>query len=225
MFEVSKKNTRKNTAKEATPPIPLHSQSDVIKTRRSHMNQAALESPHNWSRESNLKLEAPIFIRFQMAINNQQWGASSPSYPIFVQQDNAQPQSMNGDQITESHYMQKGWDILMKRQTPNSRDKNLGCFASIQALQHQAARKDVDEFIQAVSTAFYSMEQEKLDNVFVSLQQAMIGVLTVNGDSTSKLNHMSKEMLRRLGLLPVTIRCDPAIVAASRSNLDINNEI
>jgi hypothetical protein len=104
----------------------------------------------------------------------------------------------------------------------------LGFFAAIQALQHPAAPTNRDECIHHVDSAFYSMKRkrkkgEKLDNVFLSLQQAMIfGVLKVNGETIS--HHMKKESSckTRQGLFtsvyPMRYR---SIIASSRSLLDI----
>jgi hypothetical protein len=40
------------------------------------------------------------------------WPGGAPSYPIFVQQDNAKPHSTNGDQIIESHCIKQGPTVL-----------------------------------------------------------------------------------------------------------------
>jgi hypothetical protein len=156
------------------------------------------------------------------------WPNGGTGQIIFIQQDNAKPHSSEGDKVVESFSEELGWNIQMKRQPPNSPDFNvldLGFFASIQSIQHLAAPTNIDELIEAVTTAFFSMKREKLDNVFLSLQQAMTGALMVNGDNTYKQSHMSKDQLRRAGLLPVSIQCDPSIIAAAWCHLDINNVV
>jgi hypothetical protein len=156
------------------------------------------------------------------------WPRWDPEQPIFIQQDNAKPHSTKSDEAVERFCWDKGWNMRIKRQPPNSPDFNvldLGFFAAIQALQYQSAPTNIDELIQHVESAYYSLARETTDNVFLSLQQAMTGALTVNGDNSYKLSHMSKEQLRRAGLLPVSIRCDPSIIAAGRSFLDSDNGV
>ena len=148
---------------------------------------------------------------------------------VYVQQDNAKPHSWAGDaRIEEAAAAVDGCLINIKRQPPNSPDLNvldLGFFAAIQALQHQQSPSNVDELIECVESAFWSMKRETLDNTFLSLQQAMMGVLSVNGDNTYKLSHMGKDKLRREGLLPVSIQCSPEVILSSREYLDAINEV
>ena len=147
---------------------------------------------------------------------------------IYIQQDNAKPHSASCDNKLQESALEDGWDIQLKRQPPNSPDLNvldLGFFASIQSLQHQDSPSNIDELIESVQKAFASQKREAADNIFLSLQQAMTGVLTVRGDNTYKLNHMGKDKLRRAGLLPVSIQCDAEIIADSRELLDSNNAI
>ena len=151
------------------------------------------------------------------------WPTAAQDRPIFIQQDNAKPHGVAGDERLQQKCLAEGWNIKFKRQPPNSPDFNvldLGFFAAIQALQHEESPANIDELINHVDTAFHSMKREKLDNVFLSLKQAMLGALTVNGDNTYKLNHMGKDKLRRRGLLPVSIQCDQSIIESSQGYLE-----
>ena len=148
---------------------------------------------------------------------------------VWVQQDNAKPHSPAGDaQIQEIAAAEDGCRIRIKRQPPNSPDLNvldLVFFSAIQALQHQQSPSNVDKLIECVESVFWSLKSETLDNTFLSLQQAMMGVLSVHGDKTYKLSHMGKVTLRRQGLLPVSIQCSPDVISSSREYLDANNAV
>ena len=44
--------------------------------------------------------------------------------------------------------------------------------------------------------------------------------LAVKGDNTYKLPHMGKDKLANKGELPISIQCDPAVIAIAREALD-----
>ena len=58
---------------------------------------------------------------------------------------------------------------------------DFGFFPAIQVLQHQQSPSNVDKLIECVESVFWSLKSETLDNTFLSLQQAMMGVLSVHG--------------------------------------------
>ena len=97
---------------------------------------------------------------------------------------------------------------------------DLGFFNSIEALKDQQTPRTVDELISSVETAFWSQGEKALENAFLSLQGTMIDSLTVDGDNSYKLRHLKKDKLRRRGLLPTSLKCDPLLIARAREVLD-----
>ena len=61
--------------------------------------------------------------------------------------------------------------------------------------------------------------RETVNNVFLSLQMAMESTMLHNGSNNFKLQHISKEKLRREGRLPVSISCKPDAVSQARNVL------
>lgn len=66
------------------------------------------------------------------------------------------------------------------------------------SLEHQKAPNVIDKLITAVVTSFNEMEKDKLNDVFLSLQNCLITVMKVNGGNNYKLLHMGKARLARL---------------------------
>ena len=64
-----------------------------------------------------------------------------------------------------------------------------------------------------------AQSQETVNNVFLSLQMAMESTMLHNGSNNFKLQHISKEKLRREGRLPVSISCKPDAVSQARNVL------
>jgi hypothetical protein len=141
---------------------------------------------------------------------------------IIIQQDNARPHISPSDEQFKNEAEKDGFEIKLTFQPPNSPDMNvldLGFFRAIQSLQHQQAPKDIDELIQAVTSAFYRMDREKLNDIFLTLQQCMVEVMRVKGGNNYKLPHMGKESLRRQGILPDTLPCDRGVLEQSIADL------
>jgi len=65
----------------------------------------------------------------------------------------------------------------------------------------------IDKLVTAVVTSFNEMEKEKLNDIFLSLQNCLISILKVNGGNNYKLPHMGKARLARLGRLPINLQC------------------
>ncbi len=65
----------------------------------------------------------------------------------------------------------------------------------------------IDDLVIAVVTSFNEMEKEKLNDVFLSLQNCHISVMKVQGGNNYKLPHMGKAKLARLGCLPINLQC------------------
>ena len=79
----------------------------------------------------------------------------------------------------------------------------------------------IPELIKAVENAFYKeQKQEMLDNVFLLLQQSIVGALEANGNNTMKLKHMSKAKLRKEEILPVSLTAEQKLIENSRKFLE-----
>ena len=101
-----------------------------------------------------------------------------------------------------------------------------GFFYCIQAIQSKKLTRSIPELILAVKNAFYrEQKKETLDNVFLSLQQSMIGALEANGDNTTKLKHIGKEKLRKDGNLPTSLTPDEKLIENSRKFLEHHRHI
>ena len=143
---------------------------------------------------------------------------------IFIQQDNARPHVSPSDEEFNKEAKKDGFDISLTFQPPNSPDMNvldLGFFRAIQSLQNQKAPKNIDELIQAVNDAFCEMDRDKLNDIFLTLQQCMVEVMKVKGGNNYKLPHMGKQSLRRQGNLPDTLSCDAGVLQQAIE--DLNN--
>lgn len=95
-------------------------------------------------------------------------------------------------------------------QPPNSPDFNvldLAIFAAIQLFQYHESSTNVDELIFAVRQCVKEMPNDKLNNIFLSLQMALESVTKVGGGNIYKLAHIGKDQPRRKIRLAVTIVC------------------
>ncbi|XP_057789551.1 uncharacterized protein LOC131006397 [Salvia miltiorrhiza] len=127
------------------------------------------------------------------------------SKDIFIQQDNARPHILDSDPDFRKAASQRGFNIRLTQQPPNSPDCNvndLGWFRAIQSLQHETACKTVDELLQAVVDSFEKLSPHTLNNVFLSLQGCMMEIMKFKGHNCYKIPHMGKEALRRSNQLP-----------------------
>ena len=142
---------------------------------------------------------------------------------IYVQQDNAKPHFNEDDQDMLEEGSRDGFSIMFKKQPPNSPDMNVldfGLFNTIQSVQHQHSPKTIDELISCVSNAFDELRPDKLDNVFLTLQQCMEETMLVKGGNNYKLPHIGKAKLRNNGTLPVSLTCRPEAIRMARQNID-----
>jgi hypothetical protein len=121
------------------------------------------------------------------------WPAAGKNNPIYIQMDNARPHTKAVDKRIEEEGKKGGWNILIKRQPANSPDLNildLGFLNSIQAIQEKKIMKNIDDLVVAVREAYWEGHINTLDNVWLSLQQSMMGVLEANGDNTKSVKHI-----------------------------------
>jgi hypothetical protein len=117
-----------------------------------------------------------------------------------------------------------GFDIHLRYQPPNSPDMNilnLGFFNAIQALQHKVAPNTIDDLINAVQQAFHSLEVEKLNRVFLTLQQCMITVMRERRGNSYKILYMAKEKLDRVSVLPDTINVNLDLIKQVQEALTV----
>jgi hypothetical protein len=124
---------------------------------------------------------------------------------VVVQQDNAGPHIAPDDQDFIEAVEDSGWSVNLEFQPPNSPDFNindLGFFKAIQSICQEDVPRNVDELIHSVTQAYAQYPAERLNNIWLSHQQAMIQSLLSRGNNVYKLAHMKKEKLLREGHLP-----------------------
>jgi hypothetical protein len=142
------------------------------------------------------------------------WAGKSGN-TIKVQMDNAKTHSVDTKPDLLNEMEKDGFDIKIKFQPPNSPDMNvldLGFFNSIQALQHQIPQRTMDDLIAATIKAFVDLENNKLNNIFLTLQQCMVETINKGGGIDYKVPHMGKSGLTMRGMLPETISCPDEVV-------------
>jgi hypothetical protein len=86
----------------------------------------------------------------------------------------------------------------------------LGLFAFIECIQCRHAIRGINNLIDIVEAAYEELSKTTQDNVFLTLQAYMLCVLEAEGGNEYKISHLSKEKLRRAGLLPRVLSCDRA---------------
>lgn len=151
------------------------------------------------------------------------WPRSYRKQPIYIQEDNAPAHSVAVRRAVAEAGAEDGWDISVKPQPAQSPDMNildLGFFNSIQSLQYQKKPHDIDSLIHCVEEAFNELHRDTLEDVFLSLQQAMMCVLQHDGLNNYRLSHMGKQKLRKNGKLPVTLRCPRDLIEQGQDYLD-----
>ena len=73
--------------------------------------------------------------------------------------------------------------------------------------------------------AFYLEQNRKnLNKVFLSLQEAMKGVLQCKGDNNYRLKHMKNDKLLKDNMLPVALHCDQELINIANDILDSPEE-
>ena len=85
--------------------------------------------------------------------------------------------------------------------------------------------KTIDDLVRDVTRSFYTQRNDALDNVFLSLQQSMLGILEAKGDNTTPLKHMGKAKLRKEGKLPISLRCPYQLHVDSKKFMEENQHV
>ncbi|RHY99694.1 hypothetical protein DYB35_014055 [Aphanomyces astaci] len=141
----------------------------------------------------------------------------SVSKRIVLQQDNATPhRSINDESLAK--VSTDGWTFVIRQQPPNSPDLNvldLGFFASIQSLQYKMVSRSVDDVIASTMVAFETLGEEKLSDVFLTLQAVMRLVLEHHGGNGFKLPHLHKDTMKRAGTLMENVSCPVSVLFAA----------
>ena len=142
------------------------------------------------------------------------WPLRYSSETIWINEDNCRCHPEATRTALQDVAAMDGWDIRGRPQPPNSPDLNvldLGFFNSIQSLQYKTRPKNIDDLIAKVEESFNKTERKALDNVFMTLQDCMIGILQRGGDNTYKLKHSSKNTKKNNPALPYRICPQEAI--------------
>ena len=114
------------------------------------------------------------------------------SMNIKIQQDNARPHI-----IGAGTWMAGALQWHVSPPIVQILTSSAGIFNAIHALQHQEARRTINELIEAVQKAFDDMRDEKLDNVFFSLQKTMKCTMKAAGNNEYALAHVGKKITWR----------------------------
>ncbi|XP_051187684.2 uncharacterized protein [Lolium perenne] len=149
-------------------------------------------------------------INFLLPAIKQRWPASERGTTIWIQQDNAKTHIPVDDPEFVAAAQADGWDIRLTCQPPNSPDLNildLGFFAALQSIFHKLSPGSIEDIVNKVQQAFEEYPAERSNRIFLTLQACMREVLIQLGGNRYKVPHMRKEVLQRLGTLPVTLQC------------------
>ena len=107
------------------------------------------------------------------------------------------------DVVLKEGLMEKGINAKLYTHAANSPDINLldlGVFRVIQSF-NDAMLKNKEELIQAVSTAYKSYPQNKINHTWLTLQWCFNQIIMHNGDNDYNIDHILKEKLECIGQL------------------------
>ncbi|KAF0692171.1 Aste57867_16714 [Aphanomyces stellatus] len=173
--------------------------------------------------------DAEVYQRFvlNLVIPAIKTNFPSANKMVVLQQDNATPHRSINNAVL-SAVSTDGWTFVVGHQPPNSPDLNvldLGFFASIQALQYKVVSRSIDDVFHATLMAFDMLDVEKLEDIFLTLQDVMKLVLKHRGGNFFKLPHLKKDALRRAGTLMANVTCPVSIVREAELALVQNGVI
>ena len=103
-------------------------------------------------------------------------------------------------------------------QPPNSPDLNvldLGFFNAIQSLQHQKAPTSMGDLVASIEEAYWEMQQDAVNSIFLTLQKVMECVMECEGKNMYKFPHTRKGHLRKLGRVPLAVVCSEDAIQAA----------
>jgi hypothetical protein len=143
------------------------------------------------------------------------WPVEDRHNTIWIQQDNCRTHIVPDDPEFVAAAQADGWDIRLTCQPANSPDCNvldLGFFAAIQSLFRRSGMpKNIDDIVKKVEAAYNIYPVGRSNRVWLTHQACLREILKQKGGQHYPVPHM-KAVLERLGELPVTLPCDPAIV-------------
>ncbi|XP_042065319.1 uncharacterized protein LOC121808811 [Salvia splendens] len=122
------------------------------------------------------------------------------SKEIFIQQDNTKPHIHHNDADFLAVASSDGFKFHIR---------------AIQSLQDDKVAKGVDELLRNVHSSFDELSPYTLNNVFLTLQDCLTGILKVQGCNGYKTPHMNKERLARMGTLPQALEVEEGVVKAA----------
>ncbi|KAF0689916.1 Aste57867_18657 [Aphanomyces stellatus] len=112
---------------------------------------------------------------------------------VVLQQDNATPHRSINNAVL-SAVSTDGGTFVVGHQPPNS--PNL-----------KVVSRSIDDVIHAILMAFDMLDVEKLEDIFLTLQDVMTLVLEHRGGNFFILPHLKKDALRRAGTLMANVTC------------------
>ena len=123
---------------------------------------------------------------------------------IFIQQDGAKNHIHEDDKLFNDALEENRVDTELYTQATNSPDVNLldlGFFRAIQSF-NDAAPRNKEELIEAVSEAYDKYPREKINQTWLTLQCCFNQIITHHGDNDYHIDHIVKEKLEQNGNLP-----------------------
>ena len=126
------------------------------------------------------------------------------SRKIFIQQDGAKNHICEDDKLFNDALEENGVNTELYTQAANSPDVNLldlGFFRAIQSFNDAALRNE-EELIEAVSEAYDKYPREKINQTWLTLQCCFNQIITHHGDNDYHIDHIVKEKLEQNGNLP-----------------------
>ena len=126
------------------------------------------------------------------------------SRKFFIQQDGAKNHICEDDKLFNDALEENGVNAELYTQSTNSPDINLldlGFFRAIQSFNDAALRNE-EELIEAVSEAYDKYPREKINRTWLTLQCCFNQIITHHGDNDYHIDHIAKEKLEQNGNLP-----------------------
>ena len=77
----------------------------------------------------------------------------------------------------------------------------------------------IDDLVASVEEAYWEMQQDAVNSIFLTLQKVMECVMECGGKNTYKLPHMRKGHLKKLGRVPLSVVCSQDAIQAALEKL------
>ena len=125
------------------------------------------------------------------------------SRKIFIQQDGAKNHISCNNKLFNNALVKNSINTTLYTQAVNSPDANLldlGFFRAIQSF-NDAAPKNEEELIEAVSAAYDKYPRHKINQTWLTLQCCFNQIIMHHGDNDYNIDHIGKEQLEQNGNL------------------------